>query len=639
MEGILEGGVYLIVLISVIFFPGLILMWTLFPKTLEILEQLFLSAVLGIVVATFLGIVFDIFGISLGLMELVLVYTLLAALFVFFLRKRLARKEAEDTSSRIPLVFLSIFFVLLVLKAFYLGGNTIPISTDLGHHMYWSEYIVEYGQLPEYQEQNIIMAPDENEKHTISQAHPISDVIVGEHVIFAILALLSSTEIISVYPMIFLFFVHSVTLLGVYLLARRLFSFYKHKEAVALFALFFVGILFGIDSPQMRYITGGVVGNTFGNLFIVSLFFVFFLALIEKSKSFMAWGVLLVFALAYTHHLSTLLFIFSFVGVLAFLITLRWKWFWREIFPLVVSREVLGVLFLGIVSFFFVWSPAYIENSAAQTVVGEEEQKAEHAGITVSDYLFALGEERIMLAFLGLGLLMVFVVRFLWKKKEEEWMLPGVVLFGWLALLFVLVFIPQVLQIDIPTIRTANYTIIPMSLIGGFLFVWMIVQMKKQVFFSSVFFASVLFILLVGLNFSGWNDNARYIQGGDESGARELHRVARYLGNHYQDTDDVVMYDHINIDGGSWMKLYFMRDYNYPFYRALLFRYDRVTDKQEYCTRDVFTYPKTDEARKCFEDLSIEALVMNEAKDGKFFRESPDFSRVYSGKEIVIYNR
>jgi hypothetical protein len=639
MEGILEGLVYCIVLISVIFFPGLVLTWLLFPKKLEALEQLFLSSVLGLSVATFLGIAFDIFGISLGLVELGVVYTLLAIFFVYILRKRLPRKSQKDFSSQIPLAFLSLFLILLILKAFYLGVNTIPISTDLGHHMYWSEYIVSSGELPEYGERDIIMAETSNGEHSISEVRPISDVIVGEHVIFAVLALLSSTDIVSVYPMIFLFFVHSVTLLGVYLLTRRLFQFHKNKEAIAIVTLFIIGILFGIDSPQMRYITGGVVGNIFGNLFIVSLIFTFFMALVERSKRFMTLGVALVFALAYTHHLSTLLFTFSLVGVLMMLVIFKKKFFWEDLLPIVFSKQVLSTFVVGMASLFFLWPPAYIANSAVENVVGQEEQKAEHAGITLNDYLFALGEERMLLAFLGLGMLVIFNGRFLSKKKETAWILPSIVLFGWLGPLFILVFVPQLVQIDIPTIRTANYTIIPMSIVGGLFFVWLVDCMRRQVFFSATFFIGLFFLFFLGLNFSGWYDNAYFMKGSDQSSAKELHRVAKYVGNQYRNSEDVVMYDHININGGSWMKLYFMRDYNYPFYRALLFRYDRTTDKQEYCTRDVFTYPGTSEAQKCFEDLSVRALVMNEAEDGKFFRESEDFSRIYAGREIVIYKR
>ena len=62
-----------------------------------------------------------------------------------------------------------------------------------------------------------------------------------------------------------------------------------------------------------------------------------------------------------------------------------------------------------------------------------------------------------------------------------------------------------------------------------------------------------------------------------------------YLYNKYNVTDQKlteafqrVLKDHIFTTADSWMKLYFMRDYNFPFYRANIDRYQNGIDKKEF---------------------------------------------------------
>jgi len=628
---------------AILFVPGFLLVRLLDKKRIfDSWEQGVLSVVLSISLATGTGIVFDLAHIPINAFLLVLVYGLWMVAFGLWVRRQgKEKKESSQEKSPVPIAFLVIFAILVLLKGMFLIQNPIPISTDFGHHMYWAQSIVETGNLPVYEEQEILMAESLEENHRVSEPKPISDVIIGEHVVFAFISILSQTSLISLYPVIVLFFIHIITLLGVYALARRLFIPFRYREAMALTALFVAGILFGLDSPQMKYVTGGAVGNVMGNLFIVAIMLVLLVAVRERSRVFMALGIVLMIALAYTHHLSTLLLGFSLVGVLGIALFLRPKFFFGEMIHLVLSRYVLGTLVAGLVVFFFVWTPSYIVNSAVKTVVGDAQVKEEHAGIALSDYLFVLGEERTFLGLLGLGI-MAFL---LWKfrlqlsQTSEDIFLMSVLLLGWLIPLFLLIFSPSLLHIDIPTVRTANYTIIPLAIATGCFFVWFVRKISERMS-AKLLFVGMVFFFMIGLSSAGWRDNVLYLQGGGSSGkAQELHRVAQYLGEHYRESEKMVMYDHINIDGGSWMKLYFMKDYNYPFYRALLFRYDRASDKSERCTLDVFSFPQSGEAQKCFEDLHIGALALSDAEDGKSFRESSQFTRVYAGERIVVYTR
>jgi len=644
-EMFLEALRFLIILVTVLAVPGFVFV-SLYDRQgrLDALERLVLAVVVSLSMATFTGIFFDLFGIPIVTATVAGVYALWLIALVFLIRLyHVKQKAVSAPKRRLPILFVWIFALMVCVKAIFLMQYTVPISTDLGHHMYWAQSIVETGELPMYEEREILMVESNEERHRISDSRPISDVIIGEHVIFAFLALLSGTSLISIYPILVLFFIHIITLLGVYVLARRLFLGHALRERVALLALMFSGILFGLDSPQMKYIVGGVVGNTFGNVFIVSIVLMLFLGIRYRSRNFLALGVALCVALAYTHHLSTLLLAFSLVGMIVALALIRWKFFLGEFLHIAFSRHVLATVAIGAVFFFFVWTPAYIANSAVENVVGEAKvEKAEHAGISLADYVFALGDVRMLLAFVGLALVVgmgVWFRRSVGKsgERKETPALRVVVLLGWLWPLFILIFTPSVVGVDIPTIRTANYTILPMAIVGGFALVWILSEIARQRGLGRVTLSGVLVVLIVGFVAGGWRDNAQLLKQNNEGDARELHRVASYLGEHYRDLDATVMYDHIHIDGGSWMKLYFMEDYNYPFYRALLFRYDRATDKSERCTLDVFTYPDTDEARKCFENLNISALAMNEVETGKAFREDSRFTRVYAGENISVY--
>lgn len=645
-ELFLEAIRFFVILVAVLGVPGFVLITVLDKKhRLDALERTVMAVVLSLTVATGTGIVFDLFDVPIVTATVAGVYAVwLVAMAIIMRRSHIRRKEAVSSHKRVPVVFLAVLFLLVLVKSVFFMQYTVPISTDLGHHMYWAQSIVEMEELPVYEEREIIMAGLSEEQHQISDPHPISDVIIGEHVVFAVIAILSGVSLISVYPILILFAIHIVTLLGVYVLARRLFSDHVLRERVAIMALIFSGILFGLDSPQMKYIIGGVVGNTFGNIYIVSIVLMLLLGIQLRSRVLMALGVALCVALAYTHHLSTLLLAFSLVGMMVMLAISNWKFFRGEFLHLALSRYVLAMVAVGAICFFFIWTPSYITNSAVETVVGENEvEKTEHAGISVADYLFALGDVRMIWAFVGLALIMG---GWLWTRrrfeggaseKEEMTALRTVVIIGWLWPLFLLVFAPSVVGVDIPTIRTANYTILPMALAGGFAFVWGVSEIARQRSLTRAGLAALMVIVVVGFVSGGWRDNAELLERNDEGSARELHRVATYLGENYRDTEKVVMYDHIHIDGGSWMKLYFMEDYNYPFYRALLFRYDRATDKSERCTLDVFTYPTTSQAQKCFQDLNISALAMNEVETGKAFREDVRFTRVYAGENISVY--
>mgnify|MGYP001035664523 CR=1 FL=1 len=633
---------FLAVAAGVLLVPGWVILRLVDRRgAVSALESVVISLGLSLGAAILIAIALSALHIPIEIRSLAAVYGVILAGFVFLVRKYVPGRPSKNSGSRaVSRAFLVVFLTAVAIKAVFFAQHPVPISTDLGHHTYWIEKIIVGGQLPVYEERDIIMASSPNEQHRVSEAKPISDVIMGEHVPFAFVAILSGTPAISLSPAAILFLIHIATILAVYVLACRLFARSEYRESVAVVAVFVAGVLFALDSPQMKYIVGGVVGNTLGNILILSAVLTLVISVVKRSRALLAVFVALVFTLAYTHHLSTLLFAISLFGMAALFLASDFKRFRKEFLPMAVSLPTLLSLAAGVMLFFFLWPPSYIANRAAETVVGQSENE-EHLGITLGDYLFAMGDVRMLLGLAGLLLLAVLA----WKsdevfRKRRDARLAFVVIAGWTAPLLALVFFPSAIGIDIPTIRTANYTILPMAMASAVMIIWAFRRLREEPWGLRAAFPAMFAVLFAVLSFGGLVDNAELLRRSDApETARELHRAAAYLGKHYRDSDRTVLYDHISIEGGAWMKLYFLRDYNYPFYRAHLFRYDRADDRREKCTLWTISSPDSAEARKCFEDLRVGAIALGDAEEGKQFREHPEFTRVYDGRALGVYVR
>jgi hypothetical protein len=640
---VVEQVRFLIVMVAVLFVPGWVLLSLIDRRKLTSpLEVVMLSMALSLGVAIITTIGLDVVNVPIDARSLSMLYGLYLGVFVFVIRSTLSieRHTSIPTKRTVSVSAIVIFAIIIAIKSVFFAGNAVPISTDLGHHTYWMEKIVRDGQLPTYEEREIIMAESSQETHRISDPQSISDVIVGEHSVFAILSILSGTSLISMYPMATLFVIHLTTIAAVYALARRLFAKSRWRESITVLTLLLSGVLFGLDSPQMKYVVGGVVGNTLGNMLILSGILALVIGALKRSSAFLSIFVIITFVLAYTHHLSTLLFALSLVSMAIVLTMVDFRKIQEDIIPAVFSVPVLATFVLGFVAFFFVWTPSYISNSAVETVVGQS-QKEEHLGISIGEFLSTMGETRTAVGLLGIAVLVWLVWRapdFLGGKRQSR--LAFSVVVGWVFPLLLLVFFPFVVGIDLPTVRTANYTIFPLVITASVLFVWVLSGIIRLPYRRNWLGVLVIGVVMTMLIFDGFADNARLLGNSiSTASARELHRVAEYLGKQYGDSERVVLYDHISLNGGSWMKLYFLRDYNYPFYRAHLFRYDRVDDRQEKCTLWAFSSPDSPEAEKCFDNLSIGALALDDTEAGKPFREHPEFERVYDGREISVYGR
>ena len=60
----------------------------------------------------------------------------------------------------------------------------------------------------------------------------------------------------------------------------------------------------------------------------------------------------------------------------------------------------------------------------------------------------------------------------------------------------------------------------------------------------------------------------------------------------------------------TWAKLFFMKDYTYPLYRALNERYENGIDRQEFCTLWMISTPDTPDSQKCFAQLGVDFAMV-----------------------------
>lgn len=627
MDSLLHPFLFLLALPLVLFVPGWAFVAFLERKgdIFTALERAVLAVAMSLVSVDAIFLILDRLHVPLRAATVLPVVVIFSLIFFFLGKKKISQEKTGPTKA-VPIAFLVILAAIVAIKTVYFLPSVIPNSTDLGHHMYWVKELVTEQSIPEYAEREIIQ---EDGKYVIGEPEPISDFIVGEHLVLSAIQMLSGMGFDSVYPSLTLFLIHLFTAIALYVLALRLFAGTKYQEKIALTALLLIGLLYSFSPPEMKYILGGVVGNTFGNLLIPAIFLLLVIALRLRRPDLLATAVFLMFGLAYTHHLSTLLFAIVLVSVAFFLILFNRRFVRDNVLPLVFSRNVLVTFASCLVFFFLVWTPSYIRNSAVNTVIGAP-TASEHLGFSFSQLKFAVGEPRMMFGLLGIILLLASK-----KLRTSE---TAALLLGWTLPLILLVMEPDLTRIDLPSGRVANYAIFPLVLLASFALVWVLEKMKEQSFLPVFLRNGIFFLLFLLIMHNGFFDNGFYQRGKNE-GARKmlsLRDASQYLGETLP-PEAVALHDHINILGDSWIKLSFMRDYNFPFYRANLFRYERITDKQEKCTLYMISQPNSTEAAKCFQDLDVRAVLVNESIDGPQFRHFRNFSLTYNGPYYSTY--
>jgi hypothetical protein len=645
--------------ISLFFLSGWLFLRAVFGRhtPLSAFETLLFSFALGITVLDFSMISIGTAGIPFSIRTILLAFFTVPAALLFirylydFLFSRTKRaKNASSPESKTGFspsrnegpAFLAILVLTLFLRIFFLSDAGLPTSTDLGHHMYWSKLIADRGTLPVYEKREIITLDG---RHELSEPTPISDFIIGEHLPFSAIAIVSEKSFFSAFPVNTLYIINILSLLSLMALAVRLSeNILSGKRGlspfgVGLAVLFLAGPLFAFSSPESKFVSGGVVGNLFGNLFVPLILLSLFRALRDKDPRFLSLGILFSFTLAYTHHLSSLILAFIFAGILLSLIIL----FYREIVPLAkrigklfFSPYPISVLLFAGIFLFLVAMPTYIETNAAETALGAP-SKSTRTGLSFFQISDSVGVARIALGVAAL--LVAFSIRNIRNSSAFAFVL------GWAGSLLLMTLAPHLVFLDIPSGRIGSYLSFPITILAGILvaaFPTLLRSTDQGARPGLLPGRLLLFSALLIFVFATWNgtdDNRSSIPGsGKAREAAEVFAASSYLAERRL-PDDLFLKDHNYLPADAWMKLFFMHGYEYPLSRGFFKRYEDETKPRERCTLLMISTPNLPEGKRCYEDLLVNLIAVNPTYDAAQFEKSSSFSRIYTGDLIHVYER
>jgi len=642
LEFIQSQILFYFAIILVLFAPGYFMLLAFFGnEKLNALERFILATGLSIIVTDFLMLAMSRVGLFFTRTSLFLVLLIFNILCFLIYQKRFAKIPKEtrsvsfDFSLKQFLLISLILFLSVFLRTAYLQNTIPPSSTDLGHHIYWAKLFAESGKIQNYIQSDIV---EKNKIFQIDASHPISDFIIGEHLIFSAIGLISGANFVSAFPILILLLINIATLLALFILALRLFEDNAHNKNIAIFALLFTGVLFAIDPPQAKFVGGGVIGNIIGNLLVPLTFYFYLRFLKEKEITFLFFALFFSMGLFYTHHLTALIFLLTFIGFIAFSLLFNFRetrniiLIERRVFrsPLLISFFLFALLFI-----FIVYTPTYLENSAVKTVVGTI-KKIDHTGLSLLQFRDITGEARVALGFLGTLLLLFF-----YRKNISKY--SSLLLISWVIVITLISLAPNLVKLDIPSSRVANYGAYPFALLGAFAFISIFRQVAKQKTQLSTFSQKLILIayssVFVFIFMSGFAGDANYLKSnGSGEKAEQTFQASRYLASKI-DKKDILISDHIYLFADSWIKLFFMRGYDFPLYRANLDRYENGVDKNEFCSRDMISNPGGELSRQCFSDLGVDFAIVNKKTDSAQFRRLENFWQVFSNDEVNIYYR
>lgn len=653
MHAILSTFLFFLATGILFFLPGWIILRLFFRENhFLLLESFVFSFGISIGLIDFLMIALgkwnlhlDIFSIGLGIFFCLGILSLIAW---FNNRKKenmagepIEEKETFAFNNRQGFLFLLLLGLTLFIKVIYLTNAILPTSTDLGHHMYWAKLIATTGTLPFYAKQEIITGA--NGVYQLTDPQPIADFIIGEHLPFAAINMFVSLDFFSAFPVILLLLVNILSLLALFLFALRFTAsitspFLSKKiftpQNIALTTLFFFGPLYTLASPEAKFVSGGVVGNTFGNFFIPLILLVLFRALKEKRPGFLALAFFLIFTLAYTHHLSMLMFLFTLVVTILIYSVAHYDTLgtlFRSWYKLILSPAPLLVAFFCITFFFTVALPTYIETNAISTAIGTP-TKTTRTGLSLIQISSSSGSARVAVGVVGFLLLLLL-------RKYRRY--AGAFLISWFGILFIMSSHPEWLFIDIPSNRIITYFSFPLGLLTAFATIAFFATLKNN---SSKFRIPSILILLMSITLfvfsagDGSLDNNQTILPESKAiGAIQTFSASRYLASNSA-KEDIILKDHNYIVADSWIKLFFLRDYSFPLSRGFFKRYEDNPSREQ-CTLSMISIPNTESGKKCYDDLNVRFVIINPHLDTTQFEKSQQFSRIYVSDDIHIYER
>lgn len=653
----------------ILFLPGWSLLLAIFGKSkiLSNLEKFIFSFGFGLISVDFIFFLysklnwsitrlFSFFGIAVFILICLGIYKLRVAKQTKFnshserseesrnLNPEILRYAQDDSfklfnfSKKQKTLILLLIFLIFLIKTAYLSGSILPTATDMGHHMYWSKLMAETGQLPTYE--------------------GMPDFIIGEHIVFGLIAIWGNFDFFGAFPVVLLYLFNLLGILAVFVLTLRIFKNLSTEggKNVAILSLLFLGVLYAVSSPQGKFVSGGVIGNTMGNFLLPMTFYFYyrafeFLGVSEKKdgilhfaqddkyrKSFLALAIFVTFGLFYTHHLTA--FIFLFIVPLVVLIYLAVNYdsaqeIAKKAGKLIFSPQVLGTFAIGMIFFFFIFTPNYVKGSAVGTAVGTA-SKATRIGLSLDNLESSIGAIR-----LGLGFVGILLLALSWKRKNFGYALIS----GWMLMILLMSIKPNLLFIDLPSNRIGSYLSYPIAILCAYAFYfifslsrenWIFSKIKKNIF-PEVFLKAIFLIILGGVLFFGISDSIGFFKNSNRDSALfETFDSSRYLAQNIGE-EDVILKDHNYIEADAWMKLFFMRGYKYPLSRGFFKRYEDMNVSRETCTLVMISSPATPEAEKCFSETKTNFIMVNPLYDSAQFKKLNNFDEVYSSDGIAVF--
>lgn len=539
----------------------------------------------------------------------------------------------RNFSYRQMLIFLGIILLSCLIRTFYISDGIVPQTTDLGHHIYWSKTISESGKLPNY---------------------GMPDFIIGEHIIFSVVSLISGFSYISAMPVVVLFLINIFSLLAVSICGYWLISTFTSKKigkTASFFTLLIIGTFFATSSPQAKFVSGGVIGNLIGNLFIPLAIYLFIVAIQRKDSNIAKLFYICLAGLAFTHHLSTFIFLYVFAGFFVLFIALtfvayRFKFLklFEDIRPYLLvflSKGNLATLALIAGFALFIHMPSYLNKNAIDTAVGAP-SKSTRVGLTIGSIMLSVGAWKLFYSLLG-AIALAFTTFKKLSKKASKKTIPRIVSIAFMSSWFFTILImstkPALLKVDIISSRIVSYITYPLAIFSAFFIVFVFTKLFKK---TSPIIAQILFFVVIGTGMiSGFADISDSTRNNDplkETAVMQTYRASQFLNGITKENENVLK-DHIYLEGDTWMKLFFMKDYNYPLSRSYLRRYEDIAKERETCTRDMIAIPNSETGEKCFEETKVKYIVLKNGFDNAQFEKSTDFSKIYASSNVVIYQK
>lgn len=628
------------------FLPGWFLLLAIFGKgenKISQLERFILSFGLGIVITDFIAFLYSKFNIPITALSSVLGIIIFCVICfgIYKLRKNpsppsgeMSRSDREGDlfsfSKNQFILILLLLFLTIFIKTAFLNDTVAPTATDMGHHMYWVKQMAETHKLPNYE--------------------GMPDFIIGEHIIFGEIAMISGANFFSAFPVMILLLINILGILAVFILVLRIFN----NKTIAILTLLFLGVLFAVASPQAKFVSGGVIGNIMGNFLMPLAFYFYYRAfnfsrsstsafaeveLLHDAKYFLSLAIFTTFGLFYTHHLTAFIFLFVFAFLVVLFLAVNYKDIKNilvQVSKIVFSPAVIATIILCLIFFFFIFTPNYIKTSAVETAVGAP-SKITREGLSLTNLKDSVGEARMALGIIGFIML---VLSF--KRKNFGF----AIIAAWAIMIFVMSSFPNLLFINLPSSRIGNYLSYPLAILAtyGLYNIFNFSSTQKFSNFSyrvmpQKFLGAAFLIILAFVFANGLSDSATaFKKSSDLTPMVQTFNASEYLKSKIN-ADDIILKDHNYMASDSWIKLFFMQGYKYPQSRGYFKRYEDQTNPREMCTLNMISNPAGQEAQKCFSETGTDYIMVNPFYDSAQFKKLNNFDEVYNNGEVAVFYR